>query len=137
VELRLQKNLNNYLDVRIDNSVIREQTRASIDVALDPIKESVLKLESDIRSRLDLLSEELKTIANRHLDVPSPIASTPTIPKENPDADGNTKPWREFFKMIGVEAMSAVEAQKKENADIRTNQVEIGLQAAKEKGFGK
>ena len=39
--------------------------------------------------------------------------------------------------MVGIEALTAVEAQKKENIDIRTQQIERGLQAAKDQGLGE
>jgi hypothetical protein len=39
--------------------------------------------------------------------------------------------------MIGVEALTATEAQKKENIDTRTQQIEQGLQAGKEQGLGE
>jgi hypothetical protein len=53
------------------------------------------------------------------------------------DVDGNTKTWGEFFKMVGIEAMTAVEAQKKQDTETRTKQIEIGLQAAKDQGLGE
>ena len=39
--------------------------------------------------------------------------------------------------MVGIEAMTAVEAQKKQDTDTRTKQIEIGLQAAKDQGLGE
>jgi hypothetical protein len=38
--------------------------------------------------------------------------------------------------MVGIEALTATEAQKKENIDTRTKQIEHGLQAAKDLGLG-
>jgi hypothetical protein len=39
--------------------------------------------------------------------------------------------------MLGIEALTASEAQKKENIDIRTKQIEAGILAAKDKGLGE
>jgi hypothetical protein len=39
--------------------------------------------------------------------------------------------------MLGLEALTATDAQKKENIDTRTQQIEQGLQAAKEQGLGE
>jgi hypothetical protein len=39
--------------------------------------------------------------------------------------------------MVGIEALTAVEAQKKENIDTRAKHIEIGLQAAKDQGLGE
>ena len=38
--------------------------------------------------------------------------------------------------MVGIEAMTASEAQKKQDTDTRIKQIESGIQAAKEQGFG-
>jgi hypothetical protein len=38
--------------------------------------------------------------------------------------------------MVGVEALSPADAQKEENIDTRTKQIEQGILAAKEKGLG-
>jgi hypothetical protein len=38
--------------------------------------------------------------------------------------------------MVGIEALTATEAQKKENIDTRTKQMEHGLQTAKDLGLG-
>jgi hypothetical protein len=47
------------------------------------------------------------------------------------------KTWAAFFKMVRIDALTATEAQKKENIDIRTEQINKGLIAAKEQGLGK
>jgi hypothetical protein len=39
--------------------------------------------------------------------------------------------------MVGIEALTATEAQKKENIDIPTEQIAQGIQAPEEKGLGK
>jgi hypothetical protein len=106
---------------------IEELTRASIDIALEPIKESVSKLEAEVRA-----------ITSRAVEIPAAIAETRTPPsKAKPDVDGNTKTWGEFFKMVGIEAMTAMEAQKKQDTDTRAKQIERGLQAAKDQGLGE
>jgi hypothetical protein len=39
--------------------------------------------------------------------------------------------------MIGMDTITATEAQKKENIDTRTKQIEQGVQAAREQGLGE
>jgi hypothetical protein len=39
--------------------------------------------------------------------------------------------------MIGMDALTATEAQKKENIDTRTKQIEQGFQFTKEQGLGE
>ncbi len=39
--------------------------------------------------------------------------------------------------MVGIEALTTTEAQKKENIDIRTEQIARGIRAAEDKGLGK
>jgi hypothetical protein len=39
--------------------------------------------------------------------------------------------------MVGIDALTASDAQKKENIDTRTEQINKGLIAAKEQGLGK
>jgi hypothetical protein len=115
---------------------IEELTRASIEIALEPIKESVSKLEAEVRAISDRTVETTTDSLAKPLQ--GKIAKSPTLPpKEKPDVDGNTKTWGEFFKMVGIEAMTAVDAQKKQDTETRTKQIEIGLQAAKDQGLGE
>ena len=108
---------------------IEEVTRAFIESSLEPIKASVSKLDADTQSQLEAVRDDIEKLTR---------ASTPTLPrKEKTNVDGDTKTWGEFFKMVGIEALTAVEAQKKENIDVRTKQIERGLQAAREQGLGE
>jgi hypothetical protein len=66
----LEKNLNSYLDSRIDELPIRELIRASVETALDPIRESV---------------ETLEAVASRAVEIPAAIA-TP-----NPDTEDSSE----------------------------------------------
>jgi hypothetical protein len=129
-----------------DSSDLEEMTRASIEVALEPINISIDELEAYARSQFAAVRDELKAVASCAVEIPvslaeplqQSIASTRTLPRqEKPHVDGNTKTWGEFFKMVGIEAMTAVEAQKKQDTDTRTKQIEIGLQAAKDQGLGE
>ena len=115
---------------------IEELTRASIEIALEPIKESVSKLEAEVRAIRD--RAVVPTTDSLAKPLQGRIAKSPTLPrKAKPDGDGNTKTWCEFFKMVGIEAMTAVEAQKKQDTDTRAKQIERGLQAAKDQGLGE
>ena len=84
------------------------------------------------------MRDELRAISDRKVEIPAATAKAPTIPrKEKPQADGETKTWCEFFKMVGIDALTATEAQKKENVDTRTKQIEEGLKAATDQGLGE
>ncbi|AFY91581.1 hypothetical protein Cha6605_0281 [Chamaesiphon minutus PCC 6605] len=129
----IEKSIKSYIDSLGISSTgtndIEEVTRAFIESSLEPIKESVSKLEADTQSQLEAVRDDIEKLTR---------ASTPTLPhKEKPNVDGDTKTWGEFFKMVGIEALTAVEAQKKENIDIRTKQIERGLQAAIDQGLGE
>jgi hypothetical protein len=39
--------------------------------------------------------------------------------------------------MVGIDAMTAVEAQKRQDTDTRAKQIERGIQAAKDQGRGE
>ena len=124
---------------------IEGMARASIEEALEPIKESVSELETYTRSQFAAVRDELRAISNRSVTTESlakplqgRIANAHTSPcKEKPNVDGNTRTWCGFFEMVGMTAMTATEAQKKENVDIRTQQIERGLQSATDQGLGE
>jgi hypothetical protein len=95
----------------------------------------------------DKLSDINVAIAGKVADTMSdnltPSTVTPEIidsivtSAKTTDKDPSTKTWVEFFKMIGMAALTATEAQKKENINIRTKQMEEGLRGAMEKGLGE
>jgi hypothetical protein len=124
----LKKLLNEYGTNKLPDTVLNLETvKHEIEVALEPIRESVSNLDTDLQSLIASLAEPL----------PRRIARANTSSrKEKPNVDGDTRSWGEFFKMVGIEALTAVEAQKKDNIDIRTEQIEQGLQSAKELGLG-
>jgi gas vesicle protein len=128
----IEESIKSYIDSLDISSTgtnnIEEVTRAFIELSLEAIKESVSKLEADTQSQLEAVRNDIEKLTR---------ASTPTLPrKEKTNVDSDTKTWGEFFKMVGIEALTAVEAQKKENIDIRTEQIELGLQAARDLGLG-
>jgi hypothetical protein len=110
----------------IDVSDIEKLVNTSIELAIEPITTSIIELETYTRGKF----EELET---RSIAIPVTV-NTP-IPAKNTD-EGN-KSWGEFFKMVGIDAITATEAQKKENIEIRTEQIEAGVLAAKEQGLGE
>jgi hypothetical protein len=112
----------------IDISDIEKLVNTSIDLAVEPISTSIIELETYTRGKF----EELET---RSIGAPVTVTVNTPIPAKNTD-EGN-KSWAEFFKMVGIDAITATEAQKKENIEIRTKQIEAGVLAAKDKGFGE
>jgi hypothetical protein len=81
--------------------------------------------------------KEVMAIAGKVADTVSdnliPSTVTPEIidsivtSAKTTDKDPSTKTWVEFFKMIGMDALTATEAQKKENIHIRTKRWKRGL----------
>ncbi len=115
-----------------------ETVKNEIEVELEPIKESVSELETYTRSQLAAVRDELRVISDRAVEIPVSIASARTpARKDKPSADSNRKTWVKFFEMVGIEALKATEAQGEKNNDIRTKQIEQGLQAAREQGLGE
>jgi hypothetical protein len=108
---------------------IEEVTRVFIESSLEPIKALVSKLDADTQFQLEAVRDDIEKLTR---------ASTPTLlHKEKTNVDSDTKTWGGFFEMVGTEALTATEAQKKENIDIRTKQIELGLQAAIDQGLGE
>ncbi len=107
----------------IGNLNIEDLVNTSTGLALEPLSRSITELKTYTRERF----EELETRS---------IAPIPTTtPTKNTD-EGN-KSWAEFFKMLGIDALTATEAQRKENIDIRAEQIARGIQTAKEQGLGE
>jgi hypothetical protein len=105
------------------------------DSISDELSDSNLVL-ADIKT--DTLSDNSDILSDDVSDKLSD-SSTPSITTTSKmrTVEGDSKTWVEFFKMVGIEALTATEAQKKENINIRTEQIAVGLQAAREKGLGE
>jgi hypothetical protein len=132
-----------------------ETIDTSIETAIEPIKRSVSELETYTRSQFAAVRDKLRTITDRDVETPESLAeplpqriakpvqgkisleacAPPSGDLEN-HAD-EVKTWGEFFKMVGIEALPAADAQQKKNADIRAKQIEMGLKEAKEQGLGE
>jgi hypothetical protein len=110
------------LVIPIEVADIEKLINTSIELAIEPITTSIIELETYTRGKF----EELKMGS---IEKPAPIPAKNT--------DECNKSWAEFFKMVGIDAITATEAQKKENIEIRTEQIEAGVLAAKEQGLGE
>jgi hypothetical protein len=149
---------NNILDERITD-IVRQQITEISNTMSD---ESITKLERQTEA-IEGLKEELADVSEFTRNLQGEIAevkkamsvsaASPTsidkpdraemkllegkLSIDSEPETGNTKTWGEFFKMVGIEALAAVEAQKKENTSTRTKQIEMGLQAARDMGLGE
>jgi hypothetical protein len=109
---------------------------AELSGKLSDIQSGNNKLTPD--SVTDKLSDASELSADSMTDELSDNSTRSIVIPQNPTTvEGDSKTWGEFFKMVGIEALTATEAQKKENIDIRTEQIAQGIQAAEEKGLGK
>jgi hypothetical protein len=100
---------------------------------ITPLTESLSELETYTQDQFKAVREELKQATSDRTVTTESIALLTTPPT---DKDPSVKSWAEFFKIIGMDALTATDAQKKENIDTRTEQIEQGLQAAKEQDLG-
>jgi hypothetical protein len=150
LKVYIEELIKSYIDnldaASIGNTSIEESTKVSIETALEPIKTSASKLDADVQSQLAAVRDELKAIRDlvvttesnsKHTTEAVTIPTTTTAPENSADKDSSVKTWSTFFKMLGIEALTVSAAQKKENIDIRTQQIEHGLLVAREQGLGE
>jgi hypothetical protein len=117
---------------------IEEVTRAFIELSLEPIKESVSKLEADTQSQLEAVRNEVKAIRDRAIETSAPIVSSPTLPrKEKPNADSLPE-WvdannRRFYLMLVVDldllakVADAIDLTPEDNLKLAANLVGLGF----------
>jgi hypothetical protein len=111
--------INSQSDILDDNSRIQVQS----DIIDDTSRIIIQSYTVDDTSRIVETSDSI---------------ATPTIEIVTGDIpDPRLKTWKEFFDMVGIVALKATEAQKKENIDIRAEQIARGIQTAKEQGLGE
>lgn len=146
IEKLIKSCIDNLNTASIGNTIIEESTNVSIEVSLEQIKASASKLDADVQSQLAAVRDELKAIRDlvvntesnsKHTTEAVTIPTTTTASENIPDKDTGVKTWSGFFKMLGIEALTVSAAQKKENIDIRTQQIEHGLLVAREQGLGE
>jgi hypothetical protein len=123
------------LRVKADNVTDVTVLEELVKVNIEPLADLLAELETYTQSQFAAVREELKKAASyRAVEIPVAIAETKAKPvSDNP----NRKTWAGFFEMVGIKALTATEAQRKENNDIRAKQIEQGVQAAREQGFGE
>jgi hypothetical protein len=119
----------------------------STGLSREDVEELIETSIGDVRSRLEDIEEFTRNLQGEISEVKKAFTVVDSTPIDSPvqrklSIDGDSEPdniktWGEFFKMVEIEALAAVDAQKKENVAIRTKQIEMGLQAAMERGLGK
>jgi len=125
-----------------------------VKVNIEPFADILAELETYTRSQFETVREELKAL-NESAVVPTTdsfaptqsinqlFAATQSINQSNAHRksinrliDPNRRTWGQFFEMVGMTAMTAGEAQKKENTPLRDKQITEGIAKAQEMGFG-
>jgi hypothetical protein len=115
-----------------DTSRIHIQSDTIDDTSRIHIQSDTIDDTSRIHIQSDIVDDTSRIVET------SDSIATPTIEIVTGDIpDPRLKTWKEFFDMVGIVALKATEAQKKENIDIRTKQIEAGVLAAKDKGLGE
>jgi hypothetical protein len=130
----------------LSNSPIDEDIERMVRGQIEPLADLIAELETYTRLQFAAVRDELKAKEGQvdksqnetYPSQPSFVDSTSDLTgKSKTTADGGTKTWGEFFKMVSIDALTASDAQKKENIDIRTQQIAQGILAAKERGLGE
>jgi hypothetical protein len=116
---------------------VEKIVNTSVGTALDRLTEELSRLETEVTELKGAIRDRSVTTESLTEPLPRRIAIPTNTPAKTTDKDPSIKSWAEFFKMVGMDALTATEAQKKENIDTRTEQIEQGLQAAKEQGLGE
>jgi gas vesicle protein len=123
-----------------DTNNIEEITRAFIELSLEPIKESVSKLEADTQSQFETVRDELKAISDRYKTVQAPaaIAKNPTLPrKDKPNADSLPE-WvrkddRRFYSLLVDNSAlldkvaDAIDLNPKDNSNLAISLFKLGI----------
>jgi hypothetical protein len=125
----LRKVVKEYSTNNVPSTLPDDSLRGEVEA----LGELVTELETYTQNQFKAVREELKQATRDRTVENTESIAIPTTPTEK---DPSVKSWAEFFKMIGMDALTATEAQKKENIDTRTKQIEQGLQAVKEQGLG-
>lgn len=97
----------------------------SLRVEVGALGELITKLETYTQNQIAAVREELK----------KPLAVAP-IQSINRATDPSRRTWGQFFEMVGIAAMTAGEAQKKENTLLRDKQIAEGIALAQKIGLG-
>jgi hypothetical protein len=132
-----------HTDNVLTNVDVEKSIDAALEIALEPLAERLNELETYTRSHFAAVRDEFESLSSRvdsataKPDRTEQKLAAAKLSVDRESEPDNIKTWGEFFKMVGIEALTAVEAQKKQNIDIRTRQIEMGLQAAREQGLGE
>ena len=110
---------------------------AEVDNRITPLTESITKLETQSQNEFKQVREELRAVADRVTTADTTASPINIQADRDTDKNPNKKTWGEFFEMVGITAITAIEAQKKQNADTRAKQIESGIQAAIDQGLGE
>jgi hypothetical protein len=118
-----------------------EAIKNEIEIALEPIKTAVSKLDADTQSQFEAVRDELKAISERAVEIPVSSSSTPTIPhKEKPQSDSLPE-WVEAgqkrFYLILVDdsellakVTESIDLHPTDNKVLAESLISVGLQKA-------
>jgi hypothetical protein len=135
----LKRLFTEYGTSKVPDTVLNsEAIKNEIEIALDPIKTAVSKLDADTQSQFEAVRDELKAISERAVEIPVSISSTPTIPhKEKPQSDSLPE-WVEagqkrFYLMLVndsellAKVTESIELHPTDNKALAESLVSVGL----------
>jgi hypothetical protein len=128
----LRKVVKEYSTSNVPSTLPDDSLRGEVEA----LGKLVTELETYTQNQFKAVREELKATHDRTVTATDSIA-TPTATPAATGKDSTTKSWGEFFRMVNIDALTATEAQKKENIDTRTQQAKEGIDRALEMGLGE
>jgi hypothetical protein len=92
----LKRLLSEYDISKVPSTVLNsEAIKNEIEIALEPIKIVVSKLDADTKSQFEAVRDELKAISERAVEIPVSISSTPTITHQEKTQSDTLPEWVE------------------------------------------
>jgi hypothetical protein len=139
VEIMIKSSILNLNIASIDSSAIEELTRVSIEIALEPIKQSVSELETYTRSQFAAVRDEIKraisdrSVTTESIAVPITPKIAPNQTKIEDEPEWVNKDNRRFYlKLVGnseliAKATEEIERHPNDNKSLAECLVKVGI----------
>jgi hypothetical protein len=146
----LKRLLSEYGVSKVPSTVLNsEAIKNEIEIALEPIKIVVSKLDADTKSQFEAVRDELKAISDRAVEIPVSLAeplqpsisSIPTIPRQEKPQSDSLPEWVEagqkrfYLLLVGdsellAKVAESIELHPTDNKALAKSLVSVGLHKA-------